>query len=146
MGCKLEIGCEDLILGDYACFCVEALWVILIIKQVDIRYQDLSRLLKKSFEWFDRLIMNGLKPMNSMSPPFAVSFKMGRRHWAVPAETVLCKHLGRFFQMTLPLRCNPQHHTDWTARLFFRDQGFNPILIYRPRPALFIHPGLAQNL
>ena len=37
-----------------------------------------SRVLKKSFEWFDRLTTNGLKPMNSTAPPFALSLSKGK--------------------------------------------------------------------
>ena len=36
-----------------------------------------NRLLKKSFGWFDRLTTNGLKLMNSISPPFSLSLSKG---------------------------------------------------------------------
>jgi len=54
--------------------------------------QRFNRLLKKSFEWFDRLTTNGLTTMDSMSTPFALSLsKGGRRVFQLPVNEVKYK-------------------------------------------------------
>src|SRR3989338_6179499 len=71
---------------------------------------------------------------------------MGRQRGAVPSDTVQSEPLRRFLQMTLNLCNNLRRHTRGTACLLFRNQGFYSGLVYRPRPAVYIHPTLAENL
>ena len=68
--------------------------------------------------------------------------KMDRQCGAVPSNAVQSELLGRLLQMTFHLGFNLLRQPGRTAWLLFRYQGFDPILIYRSRPAVYIHPGL----